>query len=229
MAIVDDVEQVAALLRGQRRQPPIIEYQQLHACEALEQAWIAPIAAGERQRIEQARNAIVEDRAVIATGLVAERAGEPTLAGASLASDQEVLPPCDPFAGRELGKQRLVEAAHTLRVEIFDDGALPQVGVLETQQEPLALALDRFAVNQQTKPLLEGETFDIALPTLFLQCFGHADEPKREQPIVSGMSEHLSSSSLSARHVCGRAPRTRAIFRRARSGVLSGSNHARGC
>src|SRR5499426_3127071 len=110
-----------------------------------------------------------------------------------------------------------------------DDGALSQIGVLETQYEPLALAFDRFAIDQQAKPLLEGEALDIALPTLFLECFRHAGESKCEQPIIGRMSEHLSSSSLSARHVSERAPRMRAIFRRARSGVLSGSSAARGC
>jgi hypothetical protein len=107
----------------------------------------------------------VEDRAIIATGLLPERAGKPAFAGAGLAGDQEVLTPRDPFAGCELGKQRLIEAARGLRVETFDHGALSQVGVLETQHKPLALALDRFAIDQQTEPFLEVETLDIALPT----------------------------------------------------------------
>jgi hypothetical protein len=42
---------------------------------------------------------------------VSERAGKPALAGAGFAGDQEVLSPPDPVAGRELGKQRLVETA----------------------------------------------------------------------------------------------------------------------
>src|SRR5215471_5494261 len=197
--------------------------------EALEQARIAPVAARERQRIEQARHAIVEDRAIIAAGLVTKRTGEPALAGAGLASDQEILSTHDPFAAGELGKQRLIEAARGLRVQILDNGALSQIGILETQYEPLALALDRFAIDEQAQPLLEGEALDIALASLFLECFRHAGEPKREQPIVGGMSEHFSSSSLVGPPVCGRAPRMRAVFRRARSDVLSGSSHARGC
>jgi hypothetical protein len=122
---------------------------------------------------------------------VAEGAGKPTLAGPGFAGDQEVLSPRDPFASGELGEQRFIEAARGVCIEIFDHGALSQVSVLETQHEPLALALDRFAIDQQTEPFFEGEAVDIALPTLFLECFGHANEPKREQPIVGGMSEHL--------------------------------------
>ena len=44
MAIVDDFEQVAALLRGQRCQPPVVEDQKLNTSEALEEAYIPSIA-----------------------------------------------------------------------------------------------------------------------------------------------------------------------------------------
>src|SRR5262245_36126466 len=120
--------------------------------------------------------------------------------------------------------------AHGLRVQIPDNGALLQIGVLETQYKPIALALNCFAIDEQAQPLLEGEALDIALASLFLECFRHAGEPKHEQPIVGGMSEHFSSSSLVGPPVCGRAPRMRAVFRRARSDVLRGSRggmHAR--
>src|SRR5215510_357293 len=63
VAIVDDFQQVAALLRGQWCQSPIVKDQELHAREALEQAWIATIAACQRERVEQAGNSVVEDRA----------------------------------------------------------------------------------------------------------------------------------------------------------------------
>jgi hypothetical protein len=45
VAIVDDFEQVAALLRGQRRQPPVVEDQKLDMGEALEEACIPSIAS----------------------------------------------------------------------------------------------------------------------------------------------------------------------------------------
>ena len=45
VAVVDDLEQVAALLRGERRKSPIVKNQKFDACEALEQAWVASVAA----------------------------------------------------------------------------------------------------------------------------------------------------------------------------------------
>ena len=47
MAIVDDFEQVAALLRGQRRQS---SYEKFDTGEALEEAYIPSIAACQRKR-----------------------------------------------------------------------------------------------------------------------------------------------------------------------------------
>jgi hypothetical protein len=45
VAIADDFEQVAALLRSQRRQSPVVEDQKLDTGEALEEVCIASIAA----------------------------------------------------------------------------------------------------------------------------------------------------------------------------------------
>jgi len=80
VAIVDDFEQVAALLGGQRSEPPIIEDEQFDAGDAGEQTTVAAVAAGERQRFEQPRQPVIEDGAIVAAGLVAERAGDPALA-----------------------------------------------------------------------------------------------------------------------------------------------------
>src|SRR5262249_29460399 len=64
-------------------------------------------------------DAVVEHRAVVAAGLVAERAGEPTFAEAGLADDDQVLAPGNPIAGGKLCKQRLVEGAD-LGVEVLN-------------------------------------------------------------------------------------------------------------
>ena len=122
MAIVDDFEQVATLLRGQRGEPPVVEDQKLDTGEALEEAYIPSVAARQCKCVEQAWYAIIEHRSIITACLVSERAGEPALARAGFPGDQEVVSPADPVAGRELGEQRLVETARRLRVEILDGG-----------------------------------------------------------------------------------------------------------
>src|SRR6266446_6668674 len=62
VAIVDDFEQVAALLRGQGSQPPVVEDQKLDTGEALEETYIPAIAACQCKCVEQAWYAIIEHR-----------------------------------------------------------------------------------------------------------------------------------------------------------------------
>src|SRR5215207_5055485 len=87
MSVVEDFQEIAPLLGRERRQAPVIQDQELDARQRLEQATVTAIAAREQQVIEQPRQAMVEDRAVVAAGLVAERTGKPTLADAGRAHD----------------------------------------------------------------------------------------------------------------------------------------------
>ncbi len=63
----------------------------LDLAEPLHQPAIAAVAAGEREIGEQLGDALIEDGAVVATGLVAERAGEPRFADPGGALDDEVV------------------------------------------------------------------------------------------------------------------------------------------
>jgi hypothetical protein len=60
MAVVDDLQQVASLLCGERGQTTIIEDQDLYAGEALEHAGIAPIAACQAEAFQHARDPLIE-------------------------------------------------------------------------------------------------------------------------------------------------------------------------
>jgi len=87
VAFFEDFEEIVACCGIERFESPIIEDEQLHAAERPQDASVAAIAASEREIGEQLWNALVEDGAVVATGLVAERGGKPTFAGAGQASD----------------------------------------------------------------------------------------------------------------------------------------------
>ena len=109
--ILHDLQEVAPLLGGHRSESPIVEDQKLDARQAFKEPSMMAVAACQRERIEEPRQALIEDRAVVPTSLMAERAGNPTLTDAGRADDEQVLVPFDPFAGDELLEQRLVEAA----------------------------------------------------------------------------------------------------------------------
>lgn len=82
MAIVEDLQEVAPFGRVENRQAPVVEQEELNAPQRLEQATIASITSSQRERLEEARDAMVEDRAIVTAGFVAEGAGQPTLAQA---------------------------------------------------------------------------------------------------------------------------------------------------
>jgi hypothetical protein len=86
VAIIDDFEQIAALLAGERSEAPVVEDEQIDPRQHLEEPGIASVAAGERQSFEQPWQPMVEDATIVATGLVAERAGDPTFADAGRTS-----------------------------------------------------------------------------------------------------------------------------------------------
>lgn len=65
-----------------RLQAPVIENEQLDAAEGSLQTCITTVASGERQIGEQAWDTLIENGPVIPAGLMAERAGQPTLADA---------------------------------------------------------------------------------------------------------------------------------------------------
>ena len=82
MPILHDLQEVAPLLGGHGSKSPVVEDQKFDARQALEEPRVMAVAACQRERIEEPRLALIEDGAVIPTGLVAERAGNPTLADA---------------------------------------------------------------------------------------------------------------------------------------------------
>src|ERR1700750_1517589 len=54
VAILDDFQQVMALLSGERLQPPIIKDEQLHAAKGAHQPGVATVAACQHEIAEQA-------------------------------------------------------------------------------------------------------------------------------------------------------------------------------
>ena len=86
MAVVDDLEEIAPLFAGERGEPPIVEDEEIDARQCLEEPGIASVAAGEGERFEQPRQAIIEDGTIVAAGLIAEGTGDPALSGSGRTS-----------------------------------------------------------------------------------------------------------------------------------------------
>src|SRR4051795_848159 len=99
VAVFDDFEHVVALLGAERFEAPVVKDQQLDAAEGAHQPGIAAVATGQCEIGEQLGDALIKYRAVVAARLMAESAGEPTLADTGGSFDHQILCLIDPAAG----------------------------------------------------------------------------------------------------------------------------------
>ena len=120
VAILNDFEQVARLVGVERLRPPVVEDEQLDPGERAQEPSVTGRAMRDGEIGEEAGNAGVEDGDVLPAGLVSEGAGEPTLAEAGGAGDEDIAALADPAAGGELEEQRTVQATRILIVDVFD-------------------------------------------------------------------------------------------------------------
>ena len=111
VALFEDFEEIVPRVGIERFETPVVEDEQIDARERLRGAWRTSVAAGQRQLGEQFRDALIKRGAVVAAGLVAERAGKPGLADAGRAADREIVVGVDPIARDEFLEQRPVETA----------------------------------------------------------------------------------------------------------------------
>jgi hypothetical protein len=86
VAFFEDFEEIVACGGIERFEAPIVEDEQLHAAKRPQDAGIAAVATGEREIGEEFGDSLVEDGAVVATGLVTERRGKPAFADAGRGS-----------------------------------------------------------------------------------------------------------------------------------------------
>jgi hypothetical protein len=111
MAIIKELQKVAPFGWIENRQPPVVEDEELNATDGFEQAAIAAIASSEGKRLEEARDAMILDRAIVAASFVAEGASNPAFAQPGCPCDEQVLIAVDPVAADESGEDGAVDAA----------------------------------------------------------------------------------------------------------------------
>ena len=120
VAVLEDLQEVVAGRGVERLEAPVVEDEKIDAAERAQQARVAAVTARQGQIAEQSRDALIEHGAIVAAGFVAERRGEPALADAGRAADQEIDAVADPATLNEAGEQRTVEPARGAVVDVLD-------------------------------------------------------------------------------------------------------------
>src|SRR5215472_12156218 len=92
VAVLDDLQQVAPLLAGQRLRSPVVDDQQPGALQCRQHAWQPSFTTGGGEP----RCATIKHREAFPAGLVPERASQPRLAGPGRTADHQMLAVTDP-------------------------------------------------------------------------------------------------------------------------------------
>src|ERR1043165_706822 len=100
---------------------------------------MAAVAARQREILEQPGHALIENRTVVAAGLVAEGRGEPALADAGWPRERQIVMGVDPFTFGELLEQGAVETTGITIINVFNAGLVAQFGMTEPSCKPLIL------------------------------------------------------------------------------------------
>src|SRR6185437_3114540 len=162
VAVLEDLEQVAAFLVASGAQAPVVDDEDVDACELGEEADVATVGAREAELVKETRRAAVDRAVAASTRLLRERAGDVRLADAGRARDDHVLVLVHPAARGELADDGLVQLAPRRVVDVLDARlAESELGLLEQPAETLVLEREVLGVDQQAEALVERQLADL--------------------------------------------------------------------
>src|SRR5438309_1230835 len=157
-AILEDLEQIVALGRGERRQAPVVDHEQLGLGQPGEQARVGAVAARDVEVVKQARGPGAVGRVAGAAGALGEGFGEPRLADPGGPEEEEVAMLGDPGARRQGMKLGLIEAPpRAVPVDVFERRLAAQVGGPQSPSEFALLAMRPLGIDEQAEAILEAE------------------------------------------------------------------------
>ena len=155
--------------------------------------------AGAGELGDQFGDPAVEHRALLAAGLVGERAGEEGLARPGLSFDDQIQRLTDPVAGGELGQRRTGDAAPGTAVDVVEVGAHAQLSLAQMAQIAPVVAVLGFALNQHGEAVVEAELLDVGDIALLGEGLGHAGQAELEEAFDVGLAQGHDVAPLSLR------------------------------
>jgi hypothetical protein len=193
VAILEDLVEIVTGAGVEGFKAPIIEDQQLNPSEAAQDPSIASVTARQGEVGEQLGHPLIEHRAVVTTGLVAESAGQPALADAGGPAQEQIVVRVDPFAAGELLEQGAVETARRAIIDVLDNGVLAQPGIAQASGQALVAAVRNLVVEQQPQPVGVAERRDVAAGLQLGKGLRHAGKAELVQLVERGVGEQLGS------------------------------------
>jgi hypothetical protein len=158
VAVFEDLEKIATRILGERSDSEIIKHEDVHLCDAREQARMAPVGTRQTELVKETRDASVEYTESFSARMVGERAGEVALTRSRCPGDDHRLMLAHPAAGRELSNDGLVELSLAWEVDPLDARLRdPELRVAKVPREASVLAREHLGVDEQRETLIERE------------------------------------------------------------------------
>src|SRR4029077_17950421 len=193
IAFLEDLVEVPAGTGVERFEAPIVEDQELDAGKTAQDAGIAAVTPGEREFGEELRNPLIENRAVIAAGLVTQGTSKPRFAHAGRPAQDQIVVRVDPLAIGELVEESAVEPAWGPVIDVLDAGLLAQSGIAQPGGKPLVAAMGELAIDQQPEPVGMSECGGFVGSFELGKRLGHAGQAKLAQLVEHWMGKQLHS------------------------------------
>ena len=189
VALLDDLEKVAAALGGEVLQSPVVEQKQGDPGEPPHEAVVCSPVAGAGEFGDEFGHAPVEHGHLLPAGLVGERTGQEGLSGSCGSDDDQVEGLADPVAGGEFGQRGACDAAAGAAVDVLEIGADAQLGMAEVSEVALVVAVPGLAFDHHGEAIVEVELVDVGDVALFLEGLDHAEEAELQQTFNIGLTE----------------------------------------
>src|SRR5205823_9255332 len=187
VAFLEDFVEVTTGTGVERFEAPIVEDEELDTGEAAQDAGISAVTAGEREFRKQLGIPLIENRAVVAAGLVTQGTSKPRLAHAGRPAQDQIVMRVDPLTIGELVKERAVEAAWGPVIDVLDAGLLAQSGIAQPGGKPLVAAMSELAIEQEAEPVGMSERGGFVGSFELGKRLGHAGQAKLAQLVEHWM------------------------------------------
>src|SRR5438128_653978 len=119
---------------------------------------MAAVAACERQLFAELGPAVIDDRAIVAAGLLADGASEPTFPGSAWADESEIVVGVDPLPLGELLEQGAVEPTRSAVIYVLDARGLAELCGAQPRRQSFVAAKRSFPIEQQGEPVMAIES-----------------------------------------------------------------------
>ena len=149
IALFEDFEQVVAGAGVERFEAEVVENEQIGATKGFDEARMAAVAARERQLFAELGPAMIDDRAIVAAGLLADGASEPTFPGSARADEGEIVVGVDPLTLGELLEQGAVEPARSAIIYVLDARGLAEFCGAQPRRQPFVAPKRGLPIEQQ--------------------------------------------------------------------------------